>query len=250
MIIDIDNREHLLISKINPYLEKYDNIKINIVTLSLGDIIIKDDKNNIIIIIERKTLKDLEASIRDGRYKEQSYRLNECSTPNTDIFYLIEGDILTFKSSSHGRCIDNNILISAMTSLWYTNKFNIYRSKNIDETIIWLLQTAKKLEKLINNNTSNDTKQSSYIDVYHKTPKQNITKDNILEIMLIQIPSVSITTAKPIAEKYKTLKNLIDELDKDKTCLYNITYKCKNGKYRKISKTSIDNIYKYLLDNI
>ena len=78
----------------------------------------------------------------------------------------------------------------------------------------------------------------------------NITKDNILEIMLIQIPSVSITTAKPIAEKYKTLKNLIDELDKDKTCLNNITYKCKNGKYRKISKTSIDNIYRYLVDNI
>lgn len=44
--------------------------------LPLGDIILHDpvsDKD--IVLFERKTLNDLAASIQDGRYKEQSFRL-------------------------------------------------------------------------------------------------------------------------------------------------------------------------------
>ena len=43
---------------------------------SLGDVIICDDDGSERMIIERKTLNDLAASIKDGRYEEQGYRLS------------------------------------------------------------------------------------------------------------------------------------------------------------------------------
>ena len=45
--------------------------------LAVGDIILENDKGEVVIIFERKTLYDLAASIRDGRYNEQSFRLNK-----------------------------------------------------------------------------------------------------------------------------------------------------------------------------
>jgi ERCC4-type nuclease len=46
----------------------------------------------IIIIIERKTLNDLSASIKDGRYKEQKERLVHSLKSNVRKIMLIEGE--------------------------------------------------------------------------------------------------------------------------------------------------------------
>ena len=56
-------------------------------TLLLGDVIITNDKDEEVLIIERKTLRDLAASIKDGRYLEQSFRLNNCNCHNHHIIY-------------------------------------------------------------------------------------------------------------------------------------------------------------------
>lgn len=40
-------------------------------------------------IVERKTADDLAASIMDGRYEEQKYRLKGCGLNN--VIYLVEG---------------------------------------------------------------------------------------------------------------------------------------------------------------
>ncbi|CBZ52799.1 Conserved possible MUS81 endonuclease, related [Neospora caninum Liverpool] len=42
------------------------------------------------IIVERKTLRDLSSSIRDGRYEDQKYRLMRCAGV-TRVLYLVEG---------------------------------------------------------------------------------------------------------------------------------------------------------------
>jgi len=77
-MIKIDTREQDLFNKCQntiEYITKFKDIKLVSETLPLGDIIINDGINDC-IIIERKTLSDLAASIKDGRYEEQSYRLN------------------------------------------------------------------------------------------------------------------------------------------------------------------------------
>ena len=104
MLIKVDYRDadlyakcaDLLATNVEKYASCIQLIKENI---PLGDVIILDDLNCTIerVIIERKSLTDLAASIRDGRYAEQSFRLNECSMHNHTIYYAIEGDLRTYK---------------------------------------------------------------------------------------------------------------------------------------------------------
>jgi ERCC4-type nuclease len=99
MIIKIDNREQDLIKLCQHYIEiipNYKDIELVIEALPLGDAIIGNNKVNANgevcgfeekVIIERKSLSDLAASIKDGRYKEQSYRLNGSHIHNHNIIY-------------------------------------------------------------------------------------------------------------------------------------------------------------------
>lgn len=95
MIIKIDYRERDLIELCqNLIVSPKVSSKLTILTenLHVGDIVITDtDKQGEeLLIIERKSLNDLAASIKDGRYSEQSFRLNQYPTHNHHIVYLIE----------------------------------------------------------------------------------------------------------------------------------------------------------------
>jgi hypothetical protein len=79
-----------------------------------------------------------------------------------------------------------------------------------------------------------------------KVKKDNITEENIGEIMLCQIPGISSVTALTIMEKYKYLPNLVKCIQDDPECLNGISTTDSNGKSRKISKTTIATIVKYL----
>lgn len=93
-----------------------------------------------------------------------------------------------------------------------------------------------------------DVEQSEkdYVSVIKKVKKENVTPDNIGEIMLCQIPGISSVTALAILEQYKTLPNLIKEIEANNDCLNNITLTNSKGQTRKINKTSIANIVKFL----
>jgi len=86
---------------------------------------------------------------------------------------------------------------------------------------------------------------TNYNSVLKTTKKGHITEDNIGEIMLTQIPNVSVNVAHLIMAEHKTIRGLIKELSASPNCLDNMKM-TNNGKERKISKTSIANIKKYL----
>ena len=117
----------------------------------------------------------------------------------------------------------------------------------------------KKIEKpIINIQTDeNNEKQelikltdNNYCDVVKKSKKSFITKENIGEIMISTIPGVSSKSANVIMQKFSTLKNLMEELEKNEKCLDDIKYETTNGAYRKITSTCIDNIKTYLINNM
>lgn len=262
MIIKIDYRETDILNKITTLLSlrKLDNIALQTENLPVGDIIICTDNGDEKLILERKTLQDLAASIRDGRYKEQSFRLNECNVHNHNIMYLIEGNLQQYKPFLFGKApIDKYALLSSFVSICYYKGFSLYKSNNVDESAEWIIQLAFKIQKeggkafyktITNellNNDSQDTRDDSYSSTLKRTKKNNITPNNIGEIMLSQVPCVSSQVAIAIMEKFKTLKNLIAALNADKTVLRDIKTVNKSGQSRKISKTSIENIYNYLI---
>ena len=189
--------------------EDYKDIKIETKSLELGDMIIRDDENNDILIYERKTISDLIASIKDGRYNEQSYRLNGLEHHNHNIIYLIEGVISkTLK--------ERQMIYSAMFSINYYKGFSLMRSANIDETAYIIFNNILKIKKekdkqpfYYNKNLENteNKEEKSYSTVIKKKKNANITQDNFGEIVLCQIPSISSTTACVIMKEFKTIKN-------------------------------------------
>lgn len=281
MNIKIDVREAELLKKCETNLQVVTNFKdIKLVPeqLPLGDIIISDGTNDL-LIIERKTLSDLAASIKDGRYEEQSYRLKNLWHHNHNIIYLIEGDFARFNSFKDR--IDKQTLYSALVSINYYKGFSVWRSSSVEETALIVCNMAYKIKKemekgrtpfysntLIQNTTTSleiDTNlttttiagdaadvsvsvatEKDYCTVVKKVKKDNITIENIGEIMLCQIPGVSSSSALAILAQFKTMPNLIKSIAADETCLNNVCTIDANGKSRKISKTAIATIIKFL----
>ena len=260
MLIKIDYREIKLIQYLTGLIKDDEKIKMVSENLPLGDIIICDDLGQEKAIIERKSLADLAASIRDGRYKEQGYRLNQCELHNHQIYYLIEGDLRYYKPFKG--LPDKKALLSAMTSITYFKGFSLYRSLSLEESAEWLLQFALKLEKegkgakpfYITNgaettssaDTSRDT--DSYAEVISKRiKKDNITPENIGEIMLAQIPNVSSASAAAIMKKFSTFAALMTALQADSNSLNDITTSNKNGQLKKLTKPCVNSVYDFLV---
>lgn len=266
MIIYIDGRETALYNGcLSHQLTGKTQIQIVQKQLPIGDIIICSDDGKEQVIIERKTLADMASSILDGRYKEQSARLNACKVNNHNIIYLIEGVMNNYFSNR----LERKSLLSSLVTVMYYKGFSVYKTNNIQESCEWIVQFACKLSKsetpaffkneleleleleqdtkdmeiIVKDNTTEPEESSKYSSVIKRVKKDNITKDNIGEIMLSQIPGVSILNAQTIMNKFKTMKNLMAELiEKGESVLSDI-----KQNNRKISKTCMSNIYNYLI---
>ena len=248
MLIKIDSREESLKVECIMRIVNYKHVRIESCVLDLGDIIIYDDNGLEIAIIERKTLNDLAASIKDGRYAEQSFRLNGCSVNNHNVYYLVEGCIASYNPKKSR--LEKKALLSSFTTISYFKGFSLHRTEDIGESAEWLLSFADKIRRGGNkvNNTEDNTKMD-YINVASRVKKENITKENIGAIMLSQIPSVSSSIAIAVMKKYNNIITLIKELEINQHALTDIYTETKQGKQRKISKTSQTNIYNFLLPN-
>ena len=242
----IDTREP---KEIINYLNSINNNKYNIeiTNLEIGDYIIYDEnleKN--VIIIERKSLNDLESSIKDGRYKEQGFRLDANELVNHNIYYLIEGNIINYKNNKF-----KETLYSSLLSISYFKGFSVINSINniesaeiINGFVCKLLRENNKEPYYKNSDNLSQTKED-YTNVIKTEKKANITSDNIHIIMLMQIPNVSHVSATTIINKYKTIKDLVLSLENDGDCLNSLKLETSN---RKISKNIIKNIKEYLLN--
>jgi ERCC4-type nuclease len=129
------------------------SIKLKVDNLKIGDVaFVEIDKNeneigDELLLFERKSLNDLASSIKDGRYAEQSFRLDGYQpVPNHNIVYLIEGDLSRYRENKFSR-INKKTLLSSMFSIIYYKGFSVVRTMNVIETseLIWCW--ADKLER-------------------------------------------------------------------------------------------------------
>jgi ERCC4-type nuclease len=307
MRVIIDNREHLLYEKCETILTNdtgYARIEKQV--LPIGDILIKTDEGKDVMIIERKTLADLLASIKDGRYEEQSHRLKYASGfPSHNILYIIEGMFSTLRT-----IMEKKLIISTMASLNYFKGFSVIRTSGIQETAEILIYFSHKIDRnfmkgilpsyLISpvntsvnttentsvnttentsvnttenttentsvnttentsvNTTENTTENTSvnttentteptksYSGFVKAVKKENITQENISEIMLCQIPNISSVYAKSILLFFGGFSKMVDQIKNGTAKFDNITYET-NGKQRRIPKTCGEQIIKYI----
>ena len=121
----VDNRERHLIPllTVDP-----SNVKV----LPVGDLWIGDTG----LVIERKTIKDLEASVLDGRYREQRSRLLAfCQERGASPLYILEGSFF----DTTGR-LTAQALMKVVARLQYKHGIPVLQTQSLGETAV-LVQT-------------------------------------------------------------------------------------------------------------
>jgi ERCC4-type nuclease len=83
-----------------------------------------------VIIIERKSIRDLEGSILDGRYREQRGRiLSYCQENKTQPMYILEGSL----SSSTGR-LQKKAIMKFINRLIFHYQIPVVQTASVHET--------------------------------------------------------------------------------------------------------------------
>lgn len=276
MKIIVDEREASLYALLIQQPRDDKKPKIEKRVLPLGDILFTSDDESITHqVIERKSVADLLASVKDGRYAEQSYRLGNCFPNRHNILYLIEGPV---------RDHDKKLVFACMASLNYFKGFSITRTVSLAETAQYIEITADKIARELekgtsvisvatvsgtgvsaatvtsstenvdtstNNNTSNIEVQQAtstfdYCSVVKVAKKANITRDNIGQLMLMQIPGISSTISGEIMRPFATFAAFIDHLRTEPAYLDTIVLES-SGKKRKLGSNIVAAIKEYLL---
>ena len=148
MIIKVDYREKKLLKLLESFkiMYEYKHIKLEVVNLELGDFIICDDLGRENVIFERKSLSDLASSIKDGRYAEQSFRLNNYNFHNHNIVYIIEGDLRYWqmKGGKYNK-MPIKTFYTTILSLQYYKGFSVMRTNNVKETAEYIIRLSDKM---------------------------------------------------------------------------------------------------------
>lgn len=239
----IDCRERGLI-------EKLDNIKVE--QLDIGDIIFKKD-DEIILLVERKTVDDLKASIIDGRNREQKARILGSGTPNERILYIIEGNLdKSLENKSYG--VPISVLLGSLINTQYRDNIKVYKTSSIQETSVYLKKILQKFNTDLDAYFNEDIykiNKNDYCETLNKKKKLNNTPSVWFINQLVLIPQVTVKIASVITEQYKTINILCNEYDRTpehlKTkLLSDLLYPINNGKTRRIGDKVSARIYNYI----
>jgi crossover junction endonuclease MUS81 len=242
----IDNREKEIKKSINGDNIIYKN-------LDIGDIVYEMD-NNILLVIERKTLSDLSSSIIDGRYKEQKARLLNTGIDRNRILYLIEGN-LSINTDEKIGSLTTDTLWGSIINMMLRDGINVYKSNNINETIFLIQKLYNKIKKDGDLYWKYDEKKQmtdvDYSSTLKTKKKLNLTSNVWFIHLLSSIPRVSETIANEIVKEYITLQNLINEYEKlninDRPLmLSNIKLQLKNNKTKKLGDKISKSIYEFI----
>jgi len=138
---------------------------------------------------------------------------------------------------------DQQLIYSALFSINFNKGFSVMRTDSLNETAVFICQSFIKYEKTAAAAQQQCLKpEQSYIDVVHRIKKDNITPDNIGELMLCQIPGISSASANAIMKTFGTFPALINALETNSEQLNNIRIEIAGGKQRRLNKTLIPKI--------
>lgn len=223
MNLYIDQREQQII----PLFPDLSYIKKK--TLQTGDFIItsfcaQKEEEKILYLFERKTLKDLSASIKDGRFTDQKIRLLEAAA-TIKVFYIIEGSI-GYDSETMIEGIAFNKLNAAINKI-YIEGLGVIRTKDKQGTVNFLLEFYKSVER-------HHPKEITGGSMTTVTEKKIATNEEIKERIFQALPGIG-PTLLPSLKQY-SLKDLF-KLSQ---------YQLENIKYtsgRRVGKKAADIIY-------
>jgi crossover junction endonuclease MUS81 len=260
----IDNREHSVIKEFEDF--DFKDCNVEYCQLNVGDFQYWiDDK--LVLVIERKTYEDLASSIKDGRYKEQKFRLQElCENTGCSVIYFIE------KGKRYGKVISGmpiSTLDSAILSLVSKENIDVLNLKDSHETSValrcfLLMDKTNVIEgseytnfcsllhnKMLQKGSSKNYNKATVESTTKK--KTHMTMENVFIQQLCLVKSVSLKIAERIVQDYNSFYSLVKKYEslsseKERECLLkNLVY---GDKKRKIGPVASKNIYYFCYGKI
>ena len=197
MSLLIDYRERELLSYLPPGTSTK-NLPVGDVWLSVEG----EEIQSYGVMVERKTVADLEASLLDGRYREQRTRLLAyAAEKQAKALYIIEGEmdrIGAKKSEQELRQILHRLMLRYGVAVIHT-----YSAKETAQ----ILQILQK--QITEDSQVFKAETLSYTDVQHVTKKANKADPHNFYCALLQgCPGVSAKIAQTIATQVPTLSQL------------------------------------------
>lgn len=187
-------------------IEEFNNRGATIVieNLLVGDIHIRNESGDQVYIFERKAKSDLEASIKDGRYREQKNRLIETGLPRRQIIYIIEQLTKPRVGATHSQ------IWGAICHSIHRDGFGVFCTKSAAETVDYLIGMAAAVNKFPvyceREASSEAVAEKALVNVNIK--KKQVSPVEWFTYSLTLIPKVSMNIAQVIVGVYPTFNEL------------------------------------------
>tara|TARA_B100000902_G_C27275897_1_gene898841 strand:+ start:645 stop:1427 length:783 start_codon:yes stop_codon:yes gene_type:complete len=244
----LDMRENGLEQELN----KSKTIRFRVKQLDLGDIAFMRGEETL-LIIERKTVEDLKASICDGRSREQKARLLGSGIPTERIMYIIEGNLdKDLKSKVSG--VPVSTLVGSIINTELRDNIKVYKTASLHETALYLEKMLDKLNKDGNDYFKSEEKKisaSEYSASLKKKKKENMTPTVWFINILSSIPQVTEKIADIIVSKYGSMVKLMEEYERTPEhlrvkLLSDMKYVIANDKERRVGDKISKRIYNFI----
>lgn len=249
MIVKIDNRENKLKEGLFTILDK-EGISSTFENLSCGDFIIEVGDSPL-VVFERKTLADLLASIKDGRYKIQKDKLKS-QHPQSKIVFIIEGNLCFGKTMFPFTETDQKSIITSIINTQLRSGIQIMQTKSLEETCALICEVAKRIQKepqkYILENINEETTETKYAYVPNTSLCKRVgSKSDLFYAQMSQIPSISGKTAEALVKRFNDISNFYHELSPlDEGEKLKILKSIFVNDNRRLSKVTIDNIIRFM----
>jgi ERCC4-type nuclease len=187
MSILLDVREHGLIGLMGDTAQQQ---------LAVGDAWICDASGNPLVVVERKTTADFEASFLDGRYREQRTRLLAfCAEKKARPLYVLEGGV-----DGRRRSLGRDALQKLLHRLMLRYGVAVWHTTGLEDTAGTLKLLAAQVAE---DPKVFEAETVSYTDVMHTQKKANTDDPKVFAVGCLQVcPGVSANAAKALVEAF------------------------------------------------
>jgi len=182
------------------------------ITPPVGDIWIGDMSGNLLqeggVILERKSLNDLEASIIDGRYEEQRGRLLAyANEQKVAIGYVIEGQTAGFQ----GRRFTGDSVLKLISQIQFKHRIPVFQTASMEATMALAIIIEGEWVKAKGQFSWQSGAGNGATPIAASYTKSNSrdTAESFLLGTLTQCRGISEGLARLIQTKYQTLEELM-----------------------------------------
>lgn len=166
----------------------------------------------VVAIFERKSLEDLAASIKDGRYDNKQGLIDVRERSGCKIYYVVEGKIPKTPDLRVGG-IPWGCLESALDHMTIRDGFNMLYTKDALDTARRLCRFTRSVQTLINKGELEVIDGST---VGLLTEKREIRDDDVVRSMWCKFRGIAATTADVFMERYSIREVVRGEINVDK----------------------------------